>query len=187
MTPEPPQGEAKKKLPVPIIIVIVLAVAFGACSCIGVLAAIAIPNFLKFQGRSKQAECRTQLKGAYVAERGYYTEHNRYSENPEELGYAPEGKRSVMLFGHDAEPVGNGPEADALAGAIRSHATGTLGVSGTCPECEVVIGCAANVDSDEDADVWTVSTADRKSRSGKTISNGVPYNDYNDIIGAEGD
>jgi type IV pilus assembly protein PilA len=35
---------------------------------IGILSAIAIPNFIKFQARSKQSEARTNLKAIYTAE-----------------------------------------------------------------------------------------------------------------------
>ena len=36
---------------------------------IGILAAIAIPNFVKFQCRSKQSEARSSLKAIYTAEK----------------------------------------------------------------------------------------------------------------------
>jgi len=38
---------------------------------IAILAAIAIPNFLKFQAKSKQSEARTMLTGIYEAELAY--------------------------------------------------------------------------------------------------------------------
>ena len=47
---------------------------------IGILAAIAIPNFLKFQAKSKQSEAKTNLKGIYTAETGYFGEQNTYGE-----------------------------------------------------------------------------------------------------------
>ena len=46
---------------------------------IGILAAIAIPNFLKFQAKSKQSEAKTNLKGIYTAETAYFGENNSYS------------------------------------------------------------------------------------------------------------
>jgi type IV pilus assembly protein PilA len=45
---------------------------------IGILAAIAIPNFVKFQCRSKQGEARTNLKAAYVAEDAYRGRNGQY-------------------------------------------------------------------------------------------------------------
>src|SRR5688500_8075870 len=98
MTPEP-QQEKKKGLPVPVVIVIVIAIALGACSCIGILAAIAIPNFIKFQSRSKQSECKARLKAVYTAERSVFAEKDLYSENPSELGLMDDSTRSVIVFG----------------------------------------------------------------------------------------
>src|ERR1700678_400737 len=45
---------------------------------IGLLAALAIPNFLKFQARSKQAEARTNLKSYYTANKSYYGDKQMY-------------------------------------------------------------------------------------------------------------
>src|SRR4051812_11020602 len=46
---------------------------------IGILAAIAIPNFIKFQARSKQSEARTNLKGIFTAEKAFLGDHDYYS------------------------------------------------------------------------------------------------------------
>ena len=45
---------------------------------IGILAAIAIPNFIKFQCRSKQSEAKGNLKAMYVAEESYRGENDSY-------------------------------------------------------------------------------------------------------------
>jgi type IV pilus assembly protein PilA len=68
---------------------------------IGILAAIAIPNFVKFQCRSKQGEARTNLKGIYVAEDAYRGRNGIYisltnaeatASTPNELGFNVQGK-----------------------------------------------------------------------------------------------
>ncbi len=58
---------------------VVLAIV-AACSvpCLGILAAIAIPNFLKYQLRAKATEAVVNLKALSVAEASYYAEHGRY-------------------------------------------------------------------------------------------------------------
>ena len=43
---------------------------------IGILAAIAIPNFLQFQLRSKTGEAKTNLAAIRTAEEGYFAEFN---------------------------------------------------------------------------------------------------------------
>jgi type IV pilus assembly protein PilA len=45
---------------------------------IGILAAIAIPNFLMFQLRSKTGEAKTNLAGIRTAEEGYFAEFGSY-------------------------------------------------------------------------------------------------------------
>jgi len=187
MTPGQGEPQPKKGMPVWVIILIVLAAGFVLCSCIGVLAAIAIPNFIKFQGRSKQMECKTAVKSAYVAEKSYFAEHDRYSENPEEVFFTSDGTRSVLLFSNEGKPVGRGANPDQLAQAIQVHANGPLGVRGQCPKCAITIACGANVDNDEQVDVWTISTDDRKTASGKSIPAGQPFNDYNDVTDQEGE
>ena len=47
---------------------------------IGILAAIAIPNFLKFQAKSKMSEAKTNLGAIYTGELAYFGEQNRYSD-----------------------------------------------------------------------------------------------------------
>ena len=46
---------------------------------IGILAAIAIPDFMKFQARSKQSEAKTNLKGIFTAERAWFGEKDTYA------------------------------------------------------------------------------------------------------------
>ena len=45
---------------------------------IGILAAIAIPNFIKFQARSKQSEAKTNLKGIWQAEKSWFGEKDTF-------------------------------------------------------------------------------------------------------------
>lgn len=66
---------------------------------IGILAAIAIPNFIKFQARSKQGEARGNLKGYYTAQKAFYQDKNYYSTNMLVVGFKPErGNRYTYDF-----------------------------------------------------------------------------------------
>src|SRR5512138_2962923 len=57
---------------------------------IGILAAIAIPNFIKFQARSKQSEAKANLKALYTAEKAYFQEKDTYDASVSKIGFAPE-------------------------------------------------------------------------------------------------
>jgi len=57
---------------------------------IGLLAALAIPNFIRFQARSKQSEVKANLKGLFTAEKAYYQEKDTYSGCIKKIGFSPE-------------------------------------------------------------------------------------------------
>ena len=57
---------------------------------IGILAAIAIPNFIKFQARSKQGEAKSNLKSLFTAQRSYFQEKDRYLNTIGDIGFGPE-------------------------------------------------------------------------------------------------
>ena len=53
----------------------------------GILASIAIPNFIKYQCRSKQGEARANLRGLGTAQMAFAQEKNAWSSSFEELGF----------------------------------------------------------------------------------------------------
>ena len=58
---------------------------------IGILAAIAIPNFMTYQCKSKQSEAKTNLGGIGTAEEGYFAEYDIYSSVTARIGWKPKG------------------------------------------------------------------------------------------------
>ena len=69
---------------------------------IGILAAIAIPNFVKFQCRSKQSEAKGNLKALYVAEESYRAEADTFVTctttncgigSTNAMGFSPKGSK----------------------------------------------------------------------------------------------
>ncbi len=57
---------------------------------IGILAAIAIPNFMRFQARSRTTEARTNLGAIYTAQVSYFGEGNSFGFFPQ-IGWGPTG------------------------------------------------------------------------------------------------
>src|SRR5512140_181980 len=57
---------------------------------IGILAAIAIPNFLKFQAKSKQSEAKSNLGAIFTGEMAYFGEANTYGDFPA-INWSPSG------------------------------------------------------------------------------------------------
>lgn len=66
---------------------------------IGILAAVAIPNFLKFQSRAKQAEAKSNLRTWFTTQRSFLQEKGLYAEAHGAVGFSPErGNRYAYYF-----------------------------------------------------------------------------------------
>src|SRR5260370_951917 len=66
---------------------------------IGILAAIAIPNFIRFQARSKQSEVKSNLKTYWVGQRAYFAEREGYTANIYLVGFQPERGNRYAYYG----------------------------------------------------------------------------------------
>ena len=58
---------------------------------IGILAAIAIPNFLTYQCKSRQSEAKANLGSIRVGEEAYYAEFDSYSTDQQAIGFSIKG------------------------------------------------------------------------------------------------
>ena len=77
---------------------------------IGILAAIAIPNFLMFQLRSKTGESKTNLAAIRTAEEGLFAEFGAYQAAVASPAAIPGSTKSVWPVGGSFDPVGWAPE-----------------------------------------------------------------------------
>ena len=122
---------------------------------IGILAAIAIPNFLKFQAKSKQSEAKTNLKAIYTAQTGYFGENNTYNTflgiNWEPVGAA----RYTYSVGSDngiANPPG--PITGTNDYVITGSSGGTFTITPLVGANNFLAGAVGNIDSDTGAGFW---------------------------------
>ncbi len=65
---------------------------------IGLLSAVAIPNFQKYQARSKTAEAKLQLSAMYTAEQSFYADYNIYGTCLRYMGYDPSEETSSRYY-----------------------------------------------------------------------------------------
>lgn len=65
---------------------------------IGLLSAVAIPNFQKYQARSKTAEAKLQLSAIYTAEASFFSDYNIYSHCLRYMGYDPTEEISSRYY-----------------------------------------------------------------------------------------
>jgi type IV pilus assembly protein PilA len=120
----------------------------------GVGAAVAIPNFMKYQVRSQQAEAKAHLKAAYTAQRVYLAERDRYGRTFEEIGFVPEpGRRYTYCMGKQCLPCdGEGCQVSPPPAPCQG-----LTSVGQPPELRLSICAYGNLDSDDTWDVWVIN------------------------------
>ncbi|MCP3901407.1 MAG: NINE protein [Desulfobacteraceae bacterium] len=70
------------------IVIIAIAGFFVIISMIGILAAIAIPNFISYRNKAFQHSLKAELQNLLVAEQTYFSEHNEYSASLKDLNFA---------------------------------------------------------------------------------------------------
>ncbi len=66
---------------------------------IGMLAAVGIPQYQKFQAKARQSEAKTSLSGLYATARSFKYEWNTYTNNLSNLAYGVEGKNLRYITG----------------------------------------------------------------------------------------
>src|SRR5258706_12166258 len=138
------QGDPMKKLHVRkggfTLIELMIVVAI-----IGILAAIAIPNFLRFQLKAKSSEGKTNLAAIRTAEQSYYSEFGRY----------------VSANQSPAAPGGTAKIPFVALGANNGIVPATPGFNtlGWSPEGNVYFSYAANSGT-AGAGFWAVANAD---------------------------
>jgi type IV pilus assembly protein PilA len=83
---------------------------------IGILATVAVPNFMKFQAKAKQSSAKVELSGIYTAQKAFQIEYETFHSNLAVVGYVPDGYPMT----------GTCPAATATAGT-RIYAVGFTG------------------------------------------------------------
>jgi type IV pilus assembly protein PilA len=174
---------------------------------IGILSALSIPTFLKFQARAKQAEVKANLRAAYTAEKAYFQEFDRYSSYVGAIGFSPErGNRyryALALSIAAEDRSGTTPYAFTTANAIevdvfKFGTAATTGISpfSPCSTASVTPGPVGakftavawgNIDSDATIDTWSISSESRDMSACPDVAGNVPCgspaNDLNDVNG----
>ena len=93
---------------------------------IGILAAIAIPNFMRYQAKTRQSEAKANLTGIYTSEISYRAENDAYGASIGLLSWAAAGTTRYTY-------------------SITAAATTTFTAQAT-----------GNIDSDATVDTWTI-------------------------------
>ena len=102
---------------------------------IGILAAIAIPNFMSYQCKAKQSEAKSNLGTIATCQEAYLAEFDAYGSTMSKIGFTTKGS---PRYTYTAVPAGAGSTATYTATATETTATDF---------------------GDSDADVWTMTDA----------------------------
>ncbi|MGD9158298.1 MAG: hypothetical protein PVG39_07830 [Desulfobacteraceae bacterium] len=74
-----------------------LAICFVGIIVLGIIAAIAIPQFHAYRTRAYQASVKEELKEVCMAEENYFANNNTYTDSLEELGYISKPNISIQI------------------------------------------------------------------------------------------
>ena len=139
----------------------------------GILAAIAIPNFMKFQARARQTEAKDNLKAIFVASKSMFAERDKL--NCGFCGWAPEGNNRYAYHAHngsgevtkknfdDADMTSSNTEAAAVMVNLGTFTSNAIG----------------NIDSDAFLDAWMIN--DRNNLCNGKIVGGECNWEGNDV------
>ncbi len=151
---------------------------------IGILSAIAIPNYQKFQRKSRQSEAKSMSASIFTSMRSYEAEYGQPVASFEAIGYVPEGRviyncgfasASGTQAPRDTRPLANLALANtreacgtAIAqncvdgsadlGAVASPAspTGAVAIAQAGNNWTFTIACEANIGNAGATDQWTL-------------------------------
>lgn len=101
---------------------------------IGILAAIAIPNYMKFQAKAKQSEAKIALAGMFTAETAFAVDQNSYTACLSNAGYGRDGTLFNYTTGFDsagAAGTGCGPAGGQSCLIYNFSNSATCAVSAT--------------------------------------------------------
>ncbi len=113
---------------------------------IGILAAIAIPNFVRFQAKSKQSEAKANLKAIFVAKKSNFAENDTFACNL--CNFIPEmGNRYTYHGGSSAYPSQK-PASTFSGASVTSPAENATSFTATA---------MGNIDTDATVDGWEIN------------------------------
>lgn len=114
---------------------------------IGILAAIAVPNFMMFLAKTKRSEVKYNLEAIYKCEISHFGEYNAFSNSFDTIRWSPEGKIYYYTFTMGAEYSGLSLATNPMPGgfAYGANATSFTALSW------------GNIDNDPTVDVWYIN------------------------------
>ncbi len=125
---------------------------------IGVLSAIAVPNFKKYQAKAKQSEAKIQLAAIYTIEVGAMADYDSYASCLEDLGYDIPA-RGYYLVGFKKDKFGNVVDRGATCASSKFVHPGTQLKAGAGEDAPVDASSLPNSGIEDDFQSFTAEAA----------------------------
>ena len=110
---------------------------------IGLLSAVAVPNFKKYQAKAKMSEAKLQLSSIYTAESSFYSDFNMYHNCLTYMGFDPGPEAANRYYA-----VGITTAATTAANANTAAANSGLNTGAAeCPQTNGVTSGGTNITS----------------------------------------
>jgi type IV pilus assembly protein PilA len=129
---------------------------------IGILAAIAVPNFMKFQARARQSEAKAGLKGYFTAAKSYFAEAGTYI--CDSCGFSPEKKNRYTY-----KLSGNAAGLLAATDTSVTACSPTTSVGQT--QTSFTAAAAGNIDADSTCDEWSITDGNDLKNATNDVDN----------------
>ena len=149
---------------------------------IGILAAIAIPNFIAYQAKSKQAEAKVALGAIFTSAVAFQAETAPQTYAPSTIGligYQPSGTpRYSFWYAVDAAVGGPGPGTPTAFGGAPTVVAGSCN-TGSAPTTTPIVAASptgftaaakGNVDGDIACDEWSMNDVRRLVNTKNDVS-----------------
>lgn len=135
---------------------------------IGILSAVAIPNFKTYQAKSKTSEAKLQLASLYSAEVSWLSDYDTYATCLAEMGYNPANEQPNRYYavGFAAFYAGAPDECVATTGNVfaagryangAAAATTVAGTSTSKNAFEARAQGIISTDASKANDVWSIN------------------------------
>ena len=111
---------------------------------IGILATIAIPNFLRYQAKAKQTEAKNNLVAIHTGEIAYFAENNGYIDDFNAIGFGVSGSSQRYYYEIGKANTGTLPPGCTASSLDKVSAT------------DFVAAAIGNIDGDATCDIWTI-------------------------------
>ncbi len=134
---------------------------------VGILAAIAIPNFLNYQAKSKQSEAKSNLGSMGTNAEAYRAEHDTYVlAAATDLGWSPQGSTRYGYY-YQGMVISQATNGGGCGGATVPGASTAASVTATA----FLAVAEGNIDGDAYCDTWTFNQTRTLNNTKNDITN----------------